>query len=658
MPENIQKNNQSTGNKETQETAKASKSSKYSKKKEKKGKDLLSWKETWKVSLRALKLFYHYRPNMLWIHTFYTVYTALTPFVSIFLSARIIEELSGNRDPERLTVLVLFTLGLSALLSLISSLTRRHFKVEDQFLLWLERQIRADKMLSMDYALVDDTKIHEKLDTLEQYSSGSGRSLRRVIWFYDMILSGVVSLFGGFSLSVSLFTSKVPESAGGLTTLNNPLFIVLIIGLLLAVTYLSPLFVVKADAVWSKSANNHNLSNRLFGFYGFLGHRNEKAGDVRMYCQETLCEKYNKNKEGTFHSRGYYAKQARGTVGMYYVIASLFSVIFTGVVYLFVCSKAWAGAFGLGMVTQYISTISKLSGKVSSLFQVLGQARNHATFLKMNFDFLDIENTMVQGSLPLESLDGKDYEIEFQDVSFRYPGSEQYVLRHINMKFHAGQRLAVVGQNGSGKTTFIKLLCRLYDPTEGVILLDGVDIRKYDYQEYLSIFSVVFQDFGLTDFTLGQNVAAKECYDRSHVEDCLQKAGFEERLRELPLGTETYLSKNFSDEGVDMSGGEKQKIALARTLYKNAPFIILDEPTAALDPIAEAEIYGRFNEIIEDKTAIYISHRLSSCRFCDDILVFDKGAVVQHGSHDSLIQDGSGKYHELWFAQAQYYADN
>ncbi len=628
-----------------------------SEKKEQKNNNLLSWKETWKVSLRALKLFYHYRPSMLWIHTFYTIYTALTPFVGIFLSARIIEELSGNKDPHRLTVLVLFTLGLSALLSLIGSLTRRHFKVEDQFLYWLERQIRADKMLRMDYALVDDTKVHEKLNTLDQYSDNAGRSLRRVIWFYDMILSGIISLFGGFSLSVSLFTSKVPESAGGLTALNNPLFIVLIIGLLLAVTYLSPIFVVKADAIWAKGANDHNLSNRLFGFYGFLGAKAKIAEDIRMYCQETLCEKHNKSKEGTFHSNGYYARQSRGAIGIYYMISSIFSVIFIGVVYLFVCSKAWAGAFGLGMVTQYISTISKLSGKVSSLFQGLGQARNHAAFLKMNFDFLDIKNIMYHGNLPIDKTDVKNWQIEFQDVSFRYPGSEQYVLRHVNIKFHAGERLAVVGQNGSGKTTFIKLLCRLYDPTEGAILLNGTDIRKYDYQEYLSIFSVVFQDFCLTNYTLGQNISAREEYDRVLVEDCLKKAGFGERLNELPLGTETYLSKSLSKEGVDMSGGEKQKIALARTLYKNAPFIILDEPTAALDPMAEAEIYSRFNEIIEDKTAIYISHRLSSCRFCDDILVFHKGAVVQQGSHDSLIQDSAGKYHELWFAQAQYYTN-
>lgn len=225
------------------------------------------------------------------------------------------------------------------------------------------------------------------------------------------------------------------------------------------------------------------------------------------------------------------------------------------------------------------------------------------------------------------------------------------------MKFKVGSRIAVVGENGSGKTTFIKLLCRLYDPTEGTILLNGIDIRKYSYPEYLSVFSVVFQDFALTALPLGQNVASAASYDREAAVSCLKKAGFGDRLDQLPKGLDTYLGKDLNEDGVDMSGGEKQKIALARALYKDAAFIVLDEPTAALDPIAEAEIYSRFNAIIEDKTAIYISHRLSSCKFCDDISVFDKGSVIQQGRHDALVADAAGKYHALWHAQAQYYDD-
>ena len=209
--------------------------------------------------------------------------------------------------------------------------------------------------------------------------------------------------------------------------------------------------------------------------------------------------------------------------------------------------------------------------------------------------------------------------------------------------------------NGSGKTTMIKLLCRLYDPTEGRITLNGIDIRKYDYSEYLSIFGVVFQDFKLFSFELGQNVAASVEVDEGKAEHTLQEAGFGVRMSAMAKGLHTPLYKDFDEDGVEISGGEAQKIALARALYKEAPFIVLDEPTAALDPISEYEIYTRFNEIVGDKTAVFIYHRLSSCRFCDDIAVFNKGELVQRGSHDVLLADEKGKYYELWHAQAQYY---
>jgi len=275
-------------------------------------------------------------------------------------------------------------------------------------------------------------------------------------------------------------------------------------------------------------------------------------------------------------------------------------------------------------------------------------------FMRTTYEFLDIPNSMYQGTLTTEKRTDRQYEVEFKDVSFKYPGSELWALRHVNMKFKVGRRLAIVGENGSGKTTFIKLLCRLYDPQEGQILLNDIDIRKYRYDDYMKIFSVVFQDFQLICQPLGNNVAGSVEYDRARAEKALIDAGFGDRLATMENGLDTVLYKNLAEGGVDISGGESQKIAIARALYKDAPFIILDEPTAALDPIAEAEIYSKFNEISGDKTAIYISHRLSSCKFCDEIAVFHEGGVIQHGTHDDLLADATGKYYELWHAQAQY----
>lgn len=285
--------------------------------------------------------------------------------------------------------------------------------------------------------------------------------------------------------------------------------------------------------------------------------------------------------------------------------------------------------------------------------------------MKELYAFLDLPNDMYKGALPVEKRDESDYEIEFCDVSFKYPGTENWVLRHVNMKFGIEDKLAIVGENGSGKTTFIKLLCRLYDPTEGKILLNGRDVTQYRYHEYLALFSVVFQDFTLFGFSLGENVAADCTYEPDRVRDCLIRVGMGEKLASLDNdpkakekdGLKRSIGKEYDRQGVDFSGGEKQKIALARALYKDAPFLILDEPTASLDPIAEAEIYENFNTIMQDKTAIFISHRLSSCRFCNHIAVFDHGQIVQYGSHDSLVDDERGKYRALWQAQAQYYSE-
>ena len=293
----------------------------------------------------------------------------------------------------------------------------------------------------------------------------------------------------------------------------------------------------------------------------------------------------------------------------------------------------------------------------------MGDMRNNSVFLKMTFEFLDMPNEMRQGDKGISCFSqpfAGDFEIEFRDVSFRYPESEVYALRHVSMKFWAGERMAIVGMNGSGKTTFIKLLCRLYDPTEGQILLNGVDIRQYNYESYMALFSVVFQDFKLLSFSLGQNVAAASHYDEKKVRDRLVKVDLGDRLEKLPNGLDTCLGKEFDEEGVLLSGGEAQKTAIARALYYDAPLVVLDEPTAALDPVTEMENYKKMDEIAENKSVIYISHRLSACCFCDEIAVFHKGELIQKGSHDALLADAEGKYSELWHtqAQAQYYVES
>ena len=290
---------------------------------------------------------------------------------------------------------------------------------------------------------------------------------------------------------------------------------------------------------------------------------------------------------------------------------------------------------------------------VRQAVELIGRVDLQRKYLKEYTEFLAIPSEKYNGTLPVEKRDDGDYDLEFRDVSFRYPNQEQWSLRHVTCRLPKGRKLAVVGPNGAGKTTFIKLLCRLYDPTEGAILLNGIDIRKYDYGEYLSLLSVVFQDFKLFSMKLGESVASSADYDPRRVWECLEKAGMRGRVERMEKGLDTGLFQQ-EEDGVELSGGEGQKLAIARALYKDAPVVVLDEPTAALDPVSEYEIYSRFGEMTAGKTSVYISHRMSSCRFCDVVFVFDGGTIVQQGSHEALLAQ-DGLYSRLWQAQAQYY---
>ena len=518
-----------------------------------------------------------------------------------------------------------------------------------------EDKLLADKMMDMDFAAVESPETNDLRIAIRKFQMGNVYGFNKIHnWYISKIIGGIASVLGAVVLTVSLFTQRVPDTAGSFTVLNSNWTSALVIFTLLAGTIFSPWLSAKDTAGYAKTWPYTNKYNRSLNTYASIGTKSKQAVDVRMYNQQDMAIEILESSY-SYPSNSPACKILFGEIGPLKAASCAVSVLLVGISYVFVCLKAWAGAFGIGSVTQYVGAITNLCRGISELFGAIGDLPNNANYLYVIRQFMEIPNDMYQGSLPTEKRDDREYQVEFRDVSFKYPGSDIWALRHVNMKFRVGSRLAVVGMNGSGKTTFIKLLCRLYDPIEGQILLNGIDIRKYNYDDYLNIFSVVFQDFQLVALPLGQNVAASADYDRALAEDCLRKAGFGDRLDAMPDGLDTYLYKDLDKAGVEISGGEAQKIAIARALYKDAPFIILDEPTAALDPMAEAEIYSKFNDIAGDKTAIYISHRLSSCKFCDEIAVFHEGAVIQQSTHAQLVADETGKYYELWHAQAQYY---
>ena len=606
------------------------------------------------LHLRAIRALHKVCPPFFPILTLQCLFSAVAPYVTVFFSARVLNELATLRRAEALWSWVIAGVGCVGLISALSAVLQRRYGTLYSDLSSRKEILFIQKMFSLDFSQLDKQETHDLRAQIRQNENWSGWGLMQVQSIYSDFVSGVVGIFSGVALTVSLFTAPVPASAGWLTALNNPVFILVLAGLMVGVSALAGMCGAASTKCWSSVAEEATFGNRLFGHFGFIGMDRERGVDIRMYDQQRLVHAY-WTTNTSFGATGPIGRMAQGKMGVYASLGACVTVLITGAIYVFTCLKAWGGAFDVGSVTQYVGAATAMVGSLFTLVSMMGALETNAGYLEKTFAFLDIPNAMYQGSLTTEKRMDRRYEIEFRDVSFKYPGAETWALRHASLKFNVGSRLAIVGENGSGKTTFIKLLCRLYDPQEGQILLNGIDIRKYRYDDYMGLFSVVFQDFQLIAQPLGANVAGSMAYDRDRARKALIDAGFGDRLEAMPQGLDTMLYKNLSEEGVDVSGGEAQKIAIARALYKDAPFIILDEPTAALDPIAEAEIYSKFDEIAGDKTAIYISHRLSSCKFCDEIAVFQDGRIVQRGSHEALVADEEGKYYQLWSAQAQYY---
>lgn len=609
----------------------------------------MSIRKRFAVTVRGFGILKKYCPGLVQGKALYESINSLQPFVTVWISARIINELSAQQRIKNIVGYVVGIVLINFVCAVLkNSINRVCNEKETQMWNWFGK-IFSDKQMSLDFEDLENAKIQHQKQEVEENLYMFGNGLAQLVWGTSGLVRASVNILTSLTMIATLFLSK-----SGNTSIDNPIWSIIILLCIVLGGLSNSKATVKENKVFMKWCKDTVWFNRTFMFFGRELYMNpEKAKDVRIYKQNTIAAKaLDKLIERDKENQADIFKMSISPA-----IACVIIGLANTVCYLFVAIKAFFGAFGVGSVVQYIAVLQRLGDGLQELMFILSDNEVYCIHLQKLFDYLDIPNHMYQGSLTIEKRDDNEYYVEFHNVSFRYPNTDHDVLKRVNIKFKVGEKLAVVGMNGSGKTTFIKLLCRLYDPTEGEILLNGVDIRKYNYDEYRSIFSMVFQDFQLFSFSLGQNVAASVNYDANRVKTCLEKAGFGNRLKKMPQGLDTCLYKDFEENGVEISGGEAQKIALARALYKDAPFIVLDEPTAALDPVAEAEVYSKFNKIVGDKTTIYISHRLSSCRFCDEIAVFDNGQIVQQGSHDELVADENGKYHELWHAQAQYYTE-
>ncbi len=340
------------------------------------------------------------------------------------------------------------------------------------------------------------------------------------------------------------------------------------------------------------------------------------------------------------------------------VVDAVLIFLRNGIAYFYLIKKAMAQGLPATEFLLYFSAASGFSTWVTSILEQFSTLHKQSLEISIVREFLDWpEPFRFEGGEDVEVDTAKPYELKLDHVSFRYPGAEKDVLHDVNLTIPAGEKLAVVGLNGAGKTTLVKLLCGFYDPTEGKVLLNGRDVRDFDRRQYYKLFSAVFQDFSVLECTLEENVAQTvKDIDENRVWDCLQKAGLEEKVRSMPQGLSTHIGRKVFEDGTELSGGETQRLMLARALYKNGPVLVLDEPTAALDPIAENDIYMKYNDMTQGRTSVFISHRLASTRFCDRILFIADGGIAEEGAHESLLKQ-NGRYAQLFHIQSRYYQE-
>ena len=607
-----------------------------------------TFREDYRKAFRLLNLVRTMDASILPQSILQAMLEAWSPYVSLFFTARLIDRLmAGNFQAAAWSALWL--LGSSLVLGLLTDyFSSRRNLLGNQIFHGLTRLLR-EKAMDLNYATISDPEVAKSVTSTEQFSRFHG-GLFSLVTQFQSLLKSMLSALTALVLIVSLCLA--PSRNGGLlTVLCSPLPNLISLGLVVGGTcYLSSRVNRRYQSQEHQNSVEHVDAENGLSYLLMHVFCNIDAGKViRLYDMgDMLKENYRRYMD---IARPVYVKMCKSERA-FHLLNTALAGISSIYAYLLVLLKVMAGAVSIGSFTQYVGALAAFQNDISRILYSSMRVRRMVNYLGHFLDFLALKSTHT-GTIPTEKRQDHVYEIEFHHVSFAYPGSTEPVLKDLSCKLTLKHKMAVVGLNGAGKTTFIKLLCRLYDPTEGYITLNGVDIRKYDYRQYQALFGVVFQDFQLFPFPVGQNVAASLHFDEERLWRCLEQAGVADRVRAMGQKLETPISA-VDEAGENVSGGEAQKLAIARALYKDAPFVVLDEPTAALDPLSEYEIYSRFDELVRDKTSIYISHRMSSCRFCQDILVFQEGRLVERGSHETLLE-AKGLYASLWNAQAQYY---
>lgn len=572
-----------------------------------------------------------YNKKVLWIFMLFTFFTAVQPFIGIFTPKLLLQEVMGAKRLYYLIgviviitfMSVVFDAGISKLKGLrLPELMKVRYKLVENI---------YDKVLSMDYIHTEDSNVLNKLQLALKAVNSDSVGVEAIYLTLFNVAGNFLAIVGYSSIIITLHPLIL-------------LYMVINVGILYAVTYMAKKFAHEKEEKLAEIYRKYSYIYNIISDFSY-------GKDIRIFSlQNWLIKQMNRSiAENENINTNIYCKYYKVNI-----VDKILLFFREGIVYFYMMYLVLQGNLEIANFIMYFSTISGFSGLMQRIITDIAFMRGQNIYVKDYREFIEFlqkERTLERKiSAPKEIKD----DIVFENVSFRYPNSEKWVLKNFNLKITKGDKIAVVGMNGAGKTTIIKLLTGLYAPQEGRILIDGIDISCYETSTYSNLFSIVFQEITPMAFSIADNIACCEHYNKESMDNAISKVGLNEKISSLPKGINSMLYKYFDSDGIELSLGEKQRLMLARALYKNAPIVILDEPTASLDPIAEYHVYKDMFQITQDKTAVYISHRLSSTKFCDKIILLENGNIIEEGTHSELMKLHR-EYYKLFNMQAEYY---
>lgn len=556
--------------------------------------------------------------------------------LKLFVIPVILSQVEDFVPLHKLVITIFLFAGALLIVDTLQSLFLTIIPFEHNSFRIIVASLITQKIVRASYPLTENQELLKKMDRANMYNIGND-STTLAFW---LRLSDLIKNVLGFVIYLILFS-----------------YIDYRIIVIILVTTVVGFMVNKYVSKWSYIHRDEEAAfSQKMNYISNCAGKTDIAKDIRLFNMKSWLEDIYNSTLRLYQS--FIAKEQK-----VYMLGNIADVILSfarnGVAYIYLFSLILNNGLSASKFLLLYTAVGEITIRVSGILTVANELNKESLEISTLREFLEYPEpfTYEEGEA-IEPERNKKYEIELRNVSFRYPEAEQYTLKNINLTIKPGEKLAIVGLNGAGKTTLVKLICGFYDPTEGEVLLNGVNIKKYNRRDYYKHFSAVFQDLSILPISIAQNISQSlNDTDMEKVRDCVKKAGLTKNIGKLPNQYETNLGNEIFDDGISLSGGETQRLMLARALYKDAPILVLDEPTAALDPIAESEIYEKYNDITGEHTSVYISHRLASTRFCDRIILIAENSIIEEGSHNELLQKG-GRYYELFEIQRKYYRDN